>query len=186
MGKRFREVGDWKRKGEKFRSIRMCRPWYSNTLSQFYAEARKESGKDFEPDSLRVMQAALEGHLKVKIVPEIYYQKQRVPQFKKSPGGKSAKAKRRRERKTSEPIQKLNKRRRRRNPLEKWSAWQWKSPSTYQHDLVVADTTGGPDVEYDEYVTLVCWRLRYDFGRLKLKTMYGNASKIAVNAACGK
>ena len=50
------------------------------------------------------------------------------------------KAKRRRERKTSELIQKLNKRRRR-NPLEKWSAWQWKSPSTYQHDVVVADTT---------------------------------------------
>ena len=45
--------------------------------------------------------------------------------------------------------------------------------------------TGGPDVEYD-LIHLVCWRLRYDFGRLKLKTMYGNASKIAVNAACGK
>ena len=28
--------------------------------------------------------------------------------------------------------------------------------------------------------------MRYDFGRLKLKTMYGNASKIAVNATCGK
>ena len=28
--------------------------------------------------------------------------------------------------------------------------------------------------------------MRYDIGRLKLKTMYGNASKIAVNATCGK
>ena len=45
------------------------------TLSQFYAEVRKESGEDYEPDSFRVMQAALERHLKVKIVPEIYYQR---------------------------------------------------------------------------------------------------------------
>ena len=109
------------------------------TLSQFYAEVCKESGEDYEPDSLRVMQAALERHLKSKLYPKFII-KDRVPQFKKSPGGESAKAKRRRERKTSEPIQKLNKLRRR-NPLEKWSAWQWKSPSTYQHDVVVADTT---------------------------------------------
>ena len=33
------------------------------TLSQFYAEVCKESGEDYEPDSLRVMQAALEQHL---------------------------------------------------------------------------------------------------------------------------
>ena len=37
------------------------------TLSQFYAEVRKESGEDYEPDSLRVMQAALERHLKSKL-----------------------------------------------------------------------------------------------------------------------
>ena len=32
-------------------------------LSQFYAEVRKESSEDYEPDSLRVMQGALERHL---------------------------------------------------------------------------------------------------------------------------
>ena len=36
----------------------------NKTLSQFYAEVRKESGEDYEPDSLRVMQAALERYLK--------------------------------------------------------------------------------------------------------------------------
>ena len=45
------------------------------TLSQFYAEVRKESGEDYESDSLRVMQAALERHLKSNFVPEIYYQR---------------------------------------------------------------------------------------------------------------
>ena len=40
------------------------------TLSQFYAEVRKESGEDYEPDSLRVMQAALEGHMKSKLYPK--------------------------------------------------------------------------------------------------------------------
>ena len=108
------------------------------TLLQFYAEVRKESGKDYEPDSLRVMQAALERHLKSKLYLKSII-KDRVSQFKKSPGGESAKAKRRRKKKTSEPIRKLNKRRR--NPLENWSPWQWKSLSTYQHDVVVADTT---------------------------------------------
>ena len=43
---------------------------------------------------------------------------------------------------------------------------------TFQLHEFVSLTTGRPDVEYDLYVTLVCWRLRYDFGRLKLKTMY--------------
>ena len=43
----------------------MCR--LDTTLSQFYAEVRKESG---EPDSLRVMQAALERHLKSKLYPK--------------------------------------------------------------------------------------------------------------------
>ena len=40
------------------------------TLSQFYAEVRKESGEDYEPDSLRVMEAALERHLKAKLYPK--------------------------------------------------------------------------------------------------------------------
>ena len=40
------------------------------TLSQFYAEVRKESGEDYEPDSLRVIQAALEQLLKSKLYPK--------------------------------------------------------------------------------------------------------------------
>ena len=39
-------------------------------MPQFYAEVRKESGEDYEPDSLRVMQAALERHLKSKLYPK--------------------------------------------------------------------------------------------------------------------
>jgi len=37
---------------------------------QFYAEIRKEIGQEYEPDSLKVMQAALERYLKEK-----YYSK---------------------------------------------------------------------------------------------------------------
>ena len=40
------------------------------TLSQFYAEVRKESSEDHEPDSLRVIQAALEQLLKSKLYPK--------------------------------------------------------------------------------------------------------------------
>ncbi|XP_078361597.1 uncharacterized protein KIAA1958-like [Oculina patagonica] len=40
------------------------------TLSQFYAELRKENGEEYEPDSLKVMQAALERYLKTKSYPK--------------------------------------------------------------------------------------------------------------------
>ena len=40
------------------------------TLSQFYAELRKENGDDYEPDSLKVMQAAMERYLKSKSYPK--------------------------------------------------------------------------------------------------------------------
>ena len=40
------------------------------TLPQFYAEVRKESSKDYDPDSLGVMQAALARHLKSKLHPK--------------------------------------------------------------------------------------------------------------------
>ena len=40
------------------------------TLSQFYAELRKENGEDYEPDSLKVMQAAMERYLKSKSYPK--------------------------------------------------------------------------------------------------------------------
>lgn len=40
------------------------------TLSQFYAEVRRDNGDDYEPDSLKVMQAALERYLKSKSYPK--------------------------------------------------------------------------------------------------------------------
>ena len=39
-------------------------------LSQFFAELRKENGDDHEPESLKVMQAALERYLKSKSYPK--------------------------------------------------------------------------------------------------------------------
>ena len=39
------------------------------TLSQFYAELRKENGDDYEPDCLKVMQASLERYLKSTAYP---------------------------------------------------------------------------------------------------------------------
>ena len=44
------------------------------TLSQFYAEVRKESGEDYEPVT-QSHAGSLGATLKVKIVPEIYYQR---------------------------------------------------------------------------------------------------------------
>ena len=40
------------------------------TLSQFYAELRKENGDDYAPDCLKVMQASLEKYLKSKAYPK--------------------------------------------------------------------------------------------------------------------
>jgi len=40
------------------------------TLSQFYAELRKENGDDYEPDCLKVIQASLERYLKSKACPK--------------------------------------------------------------------------------------------------------------------
>ena len=37
-----------------------------NVLQKFYAEVRAKKGEDYEPDSLKVMQAALDRHLKNK------------------------------------------------------------------------------------------------------------------------
>ena len=39
-------------------------------LSQFYAELTKKDGKEYEPDSLRVMQASLHRYLKDKNYPK--------------------------------------------------------------------------------------------------------------------
>ena len=40
------------------------------TLSQFYAELRKENGDDYEPDCLKVIQASLARYLKSKAYPK--------------------------------------------------------------------------------------------------------------------
>ena len=42
----------------------------NTTLEQFYGEVRKQNGKDYEPDSLAVMQAALDRHLKENDYPK--------------------------------------------------------------------------------------------------------------------
>ena len=41
----------------------------NKTLELFYAEVKKSNGKDYEPDSLRVMIAAVDRHLKEKDYP---------------------------------------------------------------------------------------------------------------------
>ena len=45
-------------------------PELNDALSQFYAELRKENGQDYEPDSLKVMQAALDRHLRSQNYPK--------------------------------------------------------------------------------------------------------------------
>ena len=45
-------------------------PELNEALSQFYAELRKENGQDYEPDSLKVMQAALDRHLRSQNYPK--------------------------------------------------------------------------------------------------------------------
>ena len=42
-------------------------PELNEALSQFYAELRKENGQDYEPDSLKEMQVALNRYLRSKI-----------------------------------------------------------------------------------------------------------------------
>ena len=45
-------------------------PELNEALSQFYAEVRKENGQDYEPDSLKVMQASLDRHLRSQNYPK--------------------------------------------------------------------------------------------------------------------
>ena len=42
----------------------------NEALAQFFAELKKENGKDYEPDSLKVMQVALDRHLRSKNYPK--------------------------------------------------------------------------------------------------------------------
>ncbi|CAH3158199.1 unnamed protein product [Porites lobata] len=73
-----RSTGYWKGIFEKWAKTRgkeeqlesYDTPELNEALSQFYAELRKENGQDYEPDSLKVMQAALDRHLRSKNYPK--------------------------------------------------------------------------------------------------------------------
>ena len=73
-----RSTGYWKGIFEKWAKTRGKEeqlesydiPELNEALSQFYAELRKENGQDYEPDSLKVMQAALDRHLRSKNYPK--------------------------------------------------------------------------------------------------------------------
>ena len=61
----------WARiRGKEERQERYDFPELNEALSQFYAELRKENGQDYEPDSLKVMQAALDRHLRSQHYPK--------------------------------------------------------------------------------------------------------------------
>ena len=73
-----RSTGYWKGIFEKWAKTRGKEeqlesydiPKLNEALSQFYAELRKENGQDYEPDSLKVMQAVLDRHLRSKNYPK--------------------------------------------------------------------------------------------------------------------
>ena len=55
----------WKdHKGIRGALVHLSEQWLDELLQQFYAEIRKEDGTEYEPDSLRVMLAALDRHFK--------------------------------------------------------------------------------------------------------------------------
>ena len=53
-------------------------------LTKFYAEVKKMDGDDYEPESLKIMQSAIERHLKDKLSTE-YRAIERIPQLTRSP-----------------------------------------------------------------------------------------------------
>ena len=55
-------------KNEQLESYEL--PELHEALAQFFAELRKENGKDYEPDSLKVMQAALDRDFRSKHYPK--------------------------------------------------------------------------------------------------------------------
>lgn len=54
----FEKWAETRGKEEKLESYDI--PELNDALSQFYVELRKENGQDYKPDSLKVMQVALE------------------------------------------------------------------------------------------------------------------------------
>lgn len=57
-------------KNEQLESYKV--PELNEALAQFFAELRKENSKDYEPDSLKVMQAALDRNLRSKTYPKSF------------------------------------------------------------------------------------------------------------------
>jgi len=64
----FRQWANTRGENEELESYEV--PRVKEALSQFFAELRKENGKEFEPDSLKVMQASLDRYLKRKNYPK--------------------------------------------------------------------------------------------------------------------
>ena len=100
------------------------------TLSQFYAELRKENGDDYEPDCLKVMQASQWRDLKSKAYPKSiirdreFLNSRKV--LKQREGQETARAG---QRKATKPIQKFDKRRGR-SPVAERPAWRRNSASS--------------------------------------------------------
>ena len=64
----FQQWAKTRGKNEQLESYEV--PQLNEALAQFFAELRKGSGEEYEPDSLKVMQAALDRHLRNKSYPK--------------------------------------------------------------------------------------------------------------------
>ena len=63
----------------------------NEALSQFYLELRKENGQDYEPDSLKVIQTALDRHLRSQNYPKSILRDKEFPSWRKVSEGKARK-----------------------------------------------------------------------------------------------
>ena len=77
----FQQWAKIRGKNEQLESYEVPQP--NEALAQFFAELRKGSEKEYEPDSLKVTQAALDRYLRSKNYP-VYRERYRVPVVKKS------------------------------------------------------------------------------------------------------
>ena len=64
----FQQWANMRGKNEQLESYEV--PQLNEALAQFFAELRKGSEKEYEPDSLKVTQAALDRHLRSKNYPK--------------------------------------------------------------------------------------------------------------------
>ena len=64
----FQQWAKTRGKNEQLESYEV--PQLNEALTQFFAKLRKRSGEEYEPDSLKVMQAALDCHLRSKTYPK--------------------------------------------------------------------------------------------------------------------